>query len=181
LSAPNILALDLSLTATGWCLGGETGRITTKKRGWERIHTITYAIDGLRTQASLVVLEGYSFGSRGNATFQIAELGGIVRNDLWRAGAPFVDVAPAALKKYATGKGNCGKDAMIAAAIRRFGFAGSDNNEADAYLLWCMAMHAYGRRVGVGSLPVVQGQALAKVEWPAIGGRPLAKSAPTGT
>jgi hypothetical protein len=31
---------------------------------------------------------------------------------------------------------------MIAAVIRRLGFKGRDNNESDAYLLWCMTRHA---------------------------------------
>ena len=55
---------------------------------------------------------------------------------------------------------------MIAAAIRRFGFAGCDNNEADAYLLWCMARAAYAEPVA--SVPVVQAEALDKIAWPAL-------------
>jgi hypothetical protein len=50
---------------------------------------------------------------------------------------------------------------MIAAAIRRFGFKGSDNNEADAYLLWCMARHAYGHPVA--RVPLVQSECVGKV------------------
>jgi crossover junction endodeoxyribonuclease RuvC len=166
MSRPSILGLDLSLTATGYCRDGECGRIVTKLRGWERVACILQTVQDLAGDADVVVVEGYSFGSRGNTLFQIAELGGIVRFDLCRNGTPYVDVAPGTLKKYATGKGNAGKDEMIAAAIRRFGFEGSDNNEADAFLLWCMASHAYGEPVA--TVTQVQAEALAKVDWPAL-------------
>ena len=149
---PTILALDLSLTATGYCRDGQCGRITTKLRD-------------LAAGAELVVLEGYSFGSQGRAIFQIGELGGVVRFWLWGHGLPTVEVAPSTLKKFSTGKGNCGKDAMIAAAIRRFGFEGCDNNEADAYLIWCLARHGHGDPVA--SVPIVQAAVAEKIEWPA--------------
>jgi len=158
------LALDLSLTHTGWCRSGETGCIRSKTRGWERVSKIVNTLDSLWFGAGLVVIEGYAFGARGGSVFDIAELGGIVRWELLLADIPFVDVPPSTLKKYATGKGNAGKDEMIAAAIRRFGFAGSDNNEADAYLLWCMARHAYGSPVV--RVPQAQSECLGKVAWP---------------
>ena len=165
MNPPRLLALDLSLTATGWCLDGQTGRITSGKlRGMERIDFIVREVQRLSSGVSLSILEGYSFGSQGRAVFDIAELGGCVRFLLYRLGVPFVDVPPATLKKFATGKGNAPKDAMIAASIRRFGFAGSDNNEADACLLWCLARHAYGSPVA--SVSQIQAEAVGKVAWP---------------
>ncbi len=167
----SILAVDLSLTCTGLCLDGETSRITTKLRGWDRVQHIYGEVRCLANLAELVVLEGYSYGSKGRAVFQIAELGGVIRSWLWtrRDDRPFVDVPPSTLKKYATGKGNAGKDEMIAAAIRRFDFGGCDNNEADAYLLWCMARHAYGEPVA--DVPKVQAEAVSKIEWPKLAAR----------
>ena len=98
--------------------------------------------------------------------FDIGELGGCVRFLLHRLGIPVVDVPPATLKKYATGRGNAPKDEMIAAAIRRFGFAGCDNNEADAYLLWCLAHHAAG--APVVEVPKVNAEAVSRLPWPAL-------------
>jgi len=169
--APRILALDLSLVRTGVCRpDGATSCITTGAlRGLPRIDAIVRNVQVLCRGAGLVVIEGYSFGSKGRAVFDIAELGGCVRFLLYRLGMPFVDVPPSTLKKYATGKGNSPKDAMIAAAIRRFGFAGCDNNEADAYLLWCLARHAYG--CPIASVPVVNAEATMKVAWPELGRR----------
>ena len=169
-TTPRILALDLSLVRTGVCRpDGMTNCITTGSlRGLPRIDAIVRNVHELCRQeaAELLVLEGYSFGSKGRAVFDVGELGGCVRLLLYRLGIPFVDVPPATLKKFATGKGNCGKDEMIAAAIRRFRFPGCENNEADAFLLWCMACHAYG--AAVSSVPQVQAEALRKVTWPEI-------------
>jgi Holliday junction resolvasome RuvABC endonuclease subunit len=166
--ARRILALDLSLTRTGVCRpDGRCACIRTDKlRGLPRIDHIVRQVQALACGVDLVVIEGYSFGSQGRSVFDIAELGGCVRFLLHRLGMRYVDVPPATLKKFATGKGNAPKDAMIAEAIRRFGFPGSDNNEADAYLLWCLACHAYG--APVARVPVVQAEAAAKVAWPLI-------------
>ena len=173
---PRILALDLSLTRTGYCCdsadeglaGCRTGLLETARlRGMERLDRIVRQVQSLARGSDLVVIEGYSFGSQGRAVFDVAELGGCVRFLLHRLGMPFVNVPPATLKKFATGKGNAPKDAMIAEAIRRFGFAGFDNNEADAFLLWCMARHAY--ECPVVSLPQLQAAALAAVTWPELG------------
>jgi len=163
-AAPSILALDLSLTASGYCRDGECGRITTQLRGWERIAHIMRIVRDLAAGVEIAVLEGYSFGSQGRAVFQIGELGGVVRFWLWGHRIPTVEVAPSALKKFATGKGNSPKDAMIAAAIRRFGFGGHDNNEADAFLLWCLAREGYGEPVA--TVPAAQAQVARSIAWP---------------
>ena len=47
------------------------------------------------------------------------------------------------IKKFATGKGNCGKPAMIAAAKEKLGYPGNDDNEADALWLLEMAKSEY--------------------------------------
>lgn len=45
--------------------------------------------------------------------------------------------SPSEIKKFATGKGNAGKDAMIKAAIEKFGEV-KDDNQADA--LWILEL-----------------------------------------
>jgi Holliday junction resolvasome RuvABC endonuclease subunit len=47
------------------------------------------------------------------------------------------------IKKFATGKGNCGKPAMIAAAKEKLGYPGKNDNEADALWLLEMAKNDY--------------------------------------
>jgi Holliday junction resolvasome RuvABC endonuclease subunit len=47
------------------------------------------------------------------------------------------------IKKFATGKGNSGKPAMIAAAQAKLGYTGSNDNEADALWLLELAKSEY--------------------------------------
>ena len=165
---PRILALDLSLTRSGVCRNsGKTQVVMAGAlRGMQRVDTILRELQAIVAAdcAELVAIEGYSYGSQGRAVFNIGELGGCVRLLLYRLRVPFVDVPPSSLKKWAVGKGNAPKDAMIAEAVRNFDFPGCDNNEVDAYLLWAMAKHAYGQPVKPTTK--VQAEALTKVDWP---------------
>lgn len=52
---------------------------------------------------------------------------------------PYSGVPVGTIKKHATGKGNAGKDEMIA-AVRALGYAPGDDNEADALALLAWAM-----------------------------------------
>lgn len=134
------IGLDLSLTSTGYAFGETTGRIAVKSKGVERLEAIRYQVVArvLQAEAECAILEGYAYG-RPNQAHQVGELGGVIRMVLHEMHIPFIVVAPTALKKWATGKGNATKDAMIAAAIRKHGFKGDSNDEADAWLLLKMA------------------------------------------
>ncbi len=59
---------------------------------------------------SIIFIEGYSFGSKGRAIFQIAENGGILKYRL--TGQEYHIIPPANVKKFATGKGNSNKEKM---------------------------------------------------------------------
>jgi len=59
-----------------------------------------------------VYIEGYSFGSKGQAVFQIAENCGILKYRLQEFGIHYDTVVPSVVKKGATGKGNADKDLM---------------------------------------------------------------------
>lgn len=142
----NPLAIDASLTATAVHSQGGGSLVRVKSRGLERLATIRDEVLTLAHGADAVFIEGYAYGAR-NQAHQIGELGGVLRLALWEMGLPVYEVPPSTLKMYGTGKGTAGKDAMIAAAIRRFGFEGSDNNAADACVLWHFAKHALGEPV----------------------------------
>lgn len=58
-----------------------------------------------------VYIEDYSFGSTGKV-FHIAENTGHLKYKLWEVGIPYTTVAPSAIKKFATGKGNADKQKM---------------------------------------------------------------------
>lgn len=171
-----VVGLDLSLTATGWACDCGTGVIKVKSKGWQRLQEIGSAVIdhavGVCSNSgeALVVIEGYSFASKVGGE-RMGELGGVVRYLLGINGCPFVEVPPSVLKLFTLGKGGgeaTGKDAMLAAAIRKFGFEGNDNNEADAWMLRCMGLARYEpTEMGDAWAPTLpQVRALEKVEWP---------------
>jgi Holliday junction resolvasome RuvABC endonuclease subunit len=164
----NILALDLSLTHTGWAFSFNgkvmTGSVVPKEKGHQRLERITANVLEFAKQADIVVLEGPSFGSKGRALFDIAGLRAVVTHTLWKHGIEYVEIPPSSLKKFAAHNGNASKDAMIAAAIRSFDFPGSDNNEADA---WCL-LHVALEHYIDGSTLQYRRDAIAAVDWPVI-------------
>jgi Holliday junction resolvasome RuvABC endonuclease subunit len=167
---PAILALDLSLTATGWACGSISGVLKANDaRAVNRLCLIRNAVlRRVRNEHTepidLVVLEGYAFG-RLNQAHQLGELGGVVRGAHHEAGVPVAIVPPSSVKLFATGKGNAPKDQMLAEAVRVLGYQGHDHNEADARWLWTMAQAHYR---GIRPSTQKQRDALAKITWPAI-------------
>lgn len=173
----NVVGLDLSLTATGVATEAAVEvLVTADLRGCERLTYIrdqvmlavgnAYTLEREPARADLVVIEGFSYGSKGSSVYEIGGLGWIIRLDLWNAGIPWVEVPPSTLKKYATGHGNAGKGEVLAAAIRRLDYEGHDDNEADALWLRAMALDWYGAGTPV---PQAHREALLKVDWPSLG------------
>jgi len=78
----------------------------------------TWAIHKINTFSNIqndikVFIEGYSFGSKGQAVFQIAENAGILKYRLRNlSNFKYDTVVPSVVKKYATGKGNADKQLM---------------------------------------------------------------------
>ena len=66
----------------------------------------------------IVFIEGYSYGSKGQGLFQIAENTGILKYRLQKAKIPYEIVVPSVVKKGATGKGNADKDMMYEAFVK---------------------------------------------------------------
>lgn len=165
-----ILALDMSLTAPGYCDGEDCGtlKVPAKLRGMPRIQWIKAEAIGRPRIAGvhLVVIEGYSFGSKGAAVINIGELGGVIRHSLWSQSIPYVEIPPSCLKKYATGKGNASKDDVLQAGVMRSGHTFTDNNACDAWWLWCMAMEHYSPGdPRVPKMPALHRAVLDKVDW----------------
>lgn len=170
-----IIGLDLSLTATGIATMDKASKldvhtVTTRKTGHERLNhildTIEDRVGGYERAWDLVVVEGASYASQGSARWQLAELHGLVKHQLWLQSLPYVLVAPQARAKYATGRGNAGKDEVLLAVDRRYGhlIRVGDNNSADALVLVAMAADHYGQPLA--TVPQINREALAKVEWP---------------
>jgi crossover junction endodeoxyribonuclease RuvC len=150
-----IIGIDPSLTATGIVVlrdgkvelaektknRPELGTIERVRLIRERIIDITEnLIDEEEWQApDLIVIEGFSYGSKGRSVFDIAYLGWRIREDLERLrtddGIPWLEVPPSQLKKFATGQGNANKEIILQQVYKRWGYETHDNNIADAYVL----------------------------------------------
>lgn len=144
-----IVAFDLSLTGTAVCADGHTDMLRPGKRtGHQRLaHILSHILEWTdQPDLQFVAIEGYSYSSRATQAHKAGELGGLVRHSLWRRHIPYIDVPPSCVKKYATGRGNADKDAVIHAAIRRGGdlYTGTTNDEADAFWIWALASDLAG-------------------------------------
>lgn len=171
-----ILALDLSLTSTGVADDTGTRTIKTDLRGAERLDYLgrmvmdqvigpfenysTDVTDWHHQRPDLVAIEGPSYASAQQA-HHLGELGGVVRRDLFVASVPYIEVAPATIKIAACGAGNAPKVEVLTAAIRRLGYAGNSNDEADALWLWALVKAAVGEPVV--TLPATHARAIATV------------------
>lgn len=172
-----ILAFDPSLTGFGHAGPAlhDVGVIVPPKgrdRGTDRLIYIRNRIVARIREVGtpdLVVIEGYSFGSAKSSSqaHSTGELGGVLRVQLHELGVPFVEVSPSSRMKYATGKGMAKKEAVLAEVVRRFGYMGSSNDEADAMVLLAMALDAYGLP-GAIEMPKVHREGLEGVPWPKV-------------
>ncbi len=151
---PVVLGLDASLTAFGLCaLGLEsetytTWVLTSKKKGVRRLDDLMGQLSRLllaHDDIRHIALEGYAYGMRGRAVYNIGELGGVLRHTLYNSLPepvcfPTV-VPPTTLKKFVTGRGNAKKNEMLLGVFKSWDVEFRDDNEADAYALARMARH----------------------------------------
>jgi len=167
-AGPRVAGLDLSLTATGLAqVNGETLTINPKQKGDHRLPEIrARVLDAVVGQADLVVIEDLLHATQSAGLTGMVH--GVVRAALIDQRIPYVTVAPASLKKYATGRGNCDKTAMAVAAMSRAGLEFRDNNQCDAWWLRLMGLDGMGR--AELALPMTQRASLSKVQWPVLVG-----------
>jgi len=163
--ALKVAGLDLSMTATGVCHPGEDGAgcthlIKPSGKGDRRLvdirlQALTYVSGCELTLIEDLPTHAHSAGITGMVH-------GAVREGMLSTRLAYATVAPATLKKYATGRGNCDKTAMAVAAYRRAGVEFTDDNQCDAWWLWVMARDLTGDPVF--ELPKAQRDALSKVK-----------------
>ena len=184
-----ILGIDLSLTGTGLALSGslsdKTGSfdmlrlmnwvytssgghplraatIQTKDlRGYWRWVRIVDVVEEWAQFADLVVIEGYSFGSRLSHAHSLGEIGGIVRYRLGQMEKRYIDVPPTQLKKFATGKASADKNIVLLEVYKRYGVSLADDNQADALVLAMIGRALWGTS---DDLPQFQKEVLAVIQ-----------------
>ncbi|WP_051750079.1 hypothetical protein [Phycicoccus jejuensis] len=172
-----VLGLDLSLAATGLALIDTDDRLVVDtwthgtKPGPDTITGRLTRLDAITSQVTcldridLVVIEGPSLGQRAQSgTFERAGLWWLTVNRLDQDGVRVVEVPPSTLKRYATGKGNASKDAVLLAVARRYPHVDvKSNDEADALVLAAMGARHLG--APVDDLPKGHLAAMDAVAW----------------
>ena len=152
-----IIGIDPSLTATGIVVlrNGEVELAeSTNNRPElgiiERVKLIRNRILEIEADLSddkgkkyespaLIVIEGFSFASKGRSVFDIAYLGWRIREELERLreqdNVPWIEVSPTQVKKFATGKGNTNQEIILQQVYKRWNYETDNNNIADAFVL----------------------------------------------
>lgn len=142
-----ILALDVSLTATGVTHPdglSDTLRPPKKLMGDARLAwwAETFHVLVSDANAQRIVIESpFNHGTHGASTLKLGEVYGVLKVELSR-GRDHVQtwVPPKKLKKMWTGNGNADKELMRAYAIERgLSVAGLDHNAIDSLALWVCA------------------------------------------
>jgi len=189
---PAIAGLDLSMTSTGLAVDVlfqpvklhriqskpiQSGKDAKGKRTatWEdrrvRMADIVRRVTEAVPEGSLVFLEAPSYGSTGTGTFDRSGLWWWVFSELTALQCVVVPVSPAQRMQYATGKGggaDAGKDAVIAAVVRRYPWADVTGNDvADALVLMAMARRAVGAPLEE-ALPAANLKAMDKLDLTAL-------------
>lgn len=174
-STPLIAGVDLSLTSTGIALStGHLHRIQSKGKATatladreRRLFDLALRIGETVGYPDLMVIEAPSYGnaSRGNPTHDRSGLWWWVVSEASDRGITVVEVPPSCRAKYATGKGNASKDAVLAAVVRRFpDWDVSGNDVADALVLCAMGCDATGHPLV--EMPALHRAALTTIGWP---------------
>jgi crossover junction endodeoxyribonuclease RuvC len=185
---PRVGGLDISLTASGlaWphrvAVHGLKG-LTTLSPGprehqlWRLAEQLFVKISDPEhgigqnpgTRPVLVVVENLPTGRTAGGVVSTEK--GYVYHEVIRLlhyhGIPVLEVAPSVIKKYATGKGNANKGAVIEATARRMPWllTAGDDNACDA--AWAMAIGCALLGQPVVDVPKLHQDALTKLRLPA--------------
>jgi crossover junction endodeoxyribonuclease RuvC len=153
----NVAGIDQSLTSTGLVVLNDEGLIQTTKLIEKKptvpavkrmLDIATEIIDTLDEYGvKHVAIEGFGFGARGRAVFDLGGLGFIIRAILYQHDIQTDEVPPTVLKKFVTGKGNCHKDLMLLKVYKRWGIEFTSHDLADAYGLSRYVLQHYNKEL----------------------------------
>jgi crossover junction endodeoxyribonuclease RuvC len=108
---------------------------TSVKGDPQRFMDITNRVIRYLDPNDFIVIEGFSYGSKGNAVSIQYGIGWLIRSELIRNGMRYTEVSPGALKKFASGKGNTKKEDLVLPLFKRWGFEHPSDNVRDAFVL----------------------------------------------
>lgn len=133
----NVLSLDVAST-TGWAVDTETygtWDMRTQKdesMGMKLIRFRSKLKEVIKKAEIGIIIYERPAGRHANSIMHQAKLIAIIEEECESVGIEYRAYSAKEIKKWATGNGNCGKPAMIAAAKEKYGYTGNDDNEADA-------------------------------------------------
>lgn len=151
---PAILALDLG-TTTGWAMRTTSGVILSGSRGFRphrfegggmRYLRFNGWLESMHEHAGSIDAVYFEEVRRHAGTDAAHVFGGFLASlTAWceQREIPYEGVPVGTIKRFAAGRGNADKQAMIA-AIRARGYSPTDDNEADAIALLLWAIETKG-------------------------------------
>lgn len=111
---------------------------------------------------TIIVIEDYSYGiQHTNSLTAMGELRTIVELGIRDNQSSYYFIAPTALKKFATGKGNSQKAIIMQQVLKRWGFEARNEDIADAFVLAQIGI-VLGE-VDIDSLTHAQLEVIAKI------------------
>jgi crossover junction endodeoxyribonuclease RuvC len=176
---PLVVGLDPSLTSTGMAVVSEgnlaTRALSSKGKAADSLYTRHERLADLAGRIGvevwdfapqLVVIEAPAFSRLNGHQHDRSGLWWLVVHRLRQDGVPVLEVPPNVRAKYATGKGNAGKDEVVIAVTRRYpGIEFKTNDEADALVLACIGARLLGHPVE-DSLPASHLESLRSLSLP---------------
>jgi crossover junction endodeoxyribonuclease RuvC len=144
----NILALDPA-THCGWATRTAYGvwNLSVKKDesdGMRLIRLKSKLLEILKTEGIELVVFERPGGLHTNPIMVQSQIQGTIMLVCEENKIQYRAYSSGEIKKFATGKGNANKYAMILAAEKKYGYKGDDDNEADALHLLHLAQEDYG-------------------------------------
>ena len=174
-----VMGIDLSLTSTGVAFA-QDGKITdlyriktTGKKGdtlaqrQKRLGGIVQDVMGWVEdhRPNLVVIESPSYGSQHGSQHDRSGLWWLVVDNILAQQVQVATVTPNGRAKYATGKGNASKDAVLATVIKRYtDVEVTGNDVADAVVLAAMGSRYLG--LSMDGLSQAHLDAMDGAAWP---------------
>lgn len=146
-------------TMTGFVALDEQGAVITRKEitgiGDKDPRRIGSLVDDLIRHIhpdDVIGIEGFSYGSKGRGiSFQFG-LGYMIRDRIFRKKQQFTDIAPSAVKKFATGSGATKKEDMTEPIEQLWNFTHPSDNVRDAFVIAQIAKAVYEVRNGLRNL-----------------------------
>lgn len=173
----SVMGIDLSLKCTGIAIlaPGILETHTVRSAGKEdaslahrasrlRFIAVQVELHVINFKPRLVVIEGPSYGSKNGHAHDRSGLWWMVVSPLRQRGIHVTEVPPTCRAKYATGNGAAGKHEVLSAAQTRWGYEGTNHNEADAVILAAMGARHLGC-IKDDDLPATHLSAMETIRW----------------